>query len=598
MKTGRIILVVVGALVLLLGLGMGAGAAALGLLNAAQDDDRYLSVPQATYEVDSYALTSGELDIDADDVEGTLGRLRVRGTAAGSDAGLFIGIAATRDVDRYLADTAHSELRDVTFDPFTAEYRETGGTAVPAPPADQDFWQASSVGTGEQAIEWDLIDGDWTVVVMNADATRPVAAELQMGVQTELFGWLARGLVIAAVVFVLGGIALILLAILAGRRDRNRPGGDYPAGGYPGQAGRYPVANYPGGGYPGGGYPGAAADYPGQGSGYPVPGADAGPGASVDAASGASAAVAAGTPAAVAGLPARAARFPDADITDTDLPGARYPARLYGELDPGLSRWLWLVKWFLAIPHWFLLVFLWIAFGVATIAAGFAILFTGRYPRALFDFNVGVLRWSWRVSFYASRALGTDKYPPFTLDRTDYPADFDVDYPQQLSRGLVLVKWWLLVLPQALVVAAFTGGALFFRDSGGFDYDGGQWRQSWNGQEWSYEGWDSPTDAGGISLLTLLVVIAALALLFTARYPRPLFNFIMGLNRWAYRVLAYGALMRDEYPPFRLDQGPSDPRDRMVGLAPGAGHGPGHLPEPRPPEGRSTEPRPPEDGTG
>ena len=572
MKTGRIIIVVVGSLVLLLGLGMGAGAAALGLLNAAQDDDRYLSVPQETYEVDSYALTSGELDIDADGVQGTFGRLQVRGTAAGN-GGLFIGIASTSDVDRYLADVAHSELQDVTFDPFSAEYREMGGSAVPAPPTGQDFWEASSAGAGEQQIEWDLIDGDWTVVVMNEDATRPVAAELQMGVQTEAFGWLARGLLIAAVVFFLAGVALILSAILVGRKDRNGQGGDFPAGGYPGQAGGYAMANYPGGGYPGGGYPGAAPghpgpDDPGQAGGSPVPRAEAAPGAS----------------AAVPASSVPAGRVPGAGvagggITGTDIPGARYPARLYGELDPGLSRWLWLVKWFLAIPHWFLLIFLWTAFAVATIAAGLAILFTGRYPRALFDFNVGVLRWSWRVSFYASRALGTDRYPPFTLDRTNYPADFDVDYPQRLSRGLVLVKWWLLVLPQALVVAAFTGGALFFRDSGGFvDYDGAPWQQSWSGQGWRYQGWDSPADAGAISLLTLLVVIAALALLFTARYPRPLFDFIMGLNRWAYRVLAYGALMRDEYPPFRLDQGPIDPRDRMVGLAPGAGPDPGQAP--------------------
>jgi hypothetical protein len=132
-------------------------------------------------------------------------------------------------------------------------------------------------------------------------------------------------------------------------------------------------------------------------------------------------------------------------MTSTTSP-ASYPVRLTGELDANLSRWLWLVKMFLAIPHCVVLAFLWVAFLVTTVIAGFAILFTGRYPRSLFDFNVGVLRWNWRVGFYVYAALGTDRYPPFTLGRTDYPADFDVGYPEHLSRGLVLVKW-LLAIP-------------------------------------------------------------------------------------------------------------------------------------------------------
>jgi hypothetical protein len=220
-----------------------------------------------------------------------------------------------------------------------------------------------------------------------------------------------------------------------------------------------------------------------------------------------------------------------------------YPVQLSGQFDPQLSRWLWLVKWVLAIPHYVVLAFLWVAFGVTTVLAWFAILFTGRYPRGLFDFNVGVLRWSWRVGFYASGAIGTDRYPPFTLSRTDYPADFDVDYPEHLSRGLVLVKSWLLAIPQLIIVALVTA-------------DMPLWWTARND-------WGSGHQAtAGISLLGILVLVAGVVLLFTGRYPRPLFDIVIGINRWIYRVLAYVALMRDEYPPFRLDQGPDEPADR------------------------------------
>jgi hypothetical protein len=213
---------------------------------------------------------------------------------------------------------------------------------------------------------------------------------------------------------------------------------------------------------------------------------------------------------------------------------SEYPVKVEATLDEGLSRALWLVKWLLLIPHWIVLVFLWIGAAVVWLIAFFAILFTARYPRGLFDYTVGVMRWSWRVSYYGYSALGTDRYPPFTLrDVPDYPAHLDVEYPERLSRGLVLVKWWLLAIPHYLIVAVFLNGVwLVSRSSGAWVAVGG-------------------------GLIGIMVLIAAFGLAFTGRYLPGIYAFVMGLNRWVTRVGAYALLLTDEYPPFRLDTGGS-----------------------------------------
>ena len=132
-----------------------------------------------------------------------------------------------------------------------------------------------------------------------------------------------------------------------------------------------------------------------------------------------------------------------------------YPLRFEARLDEPLSRWLWIVKWLLALPHWIALAALWIAFDALTLFAFVAILFTGRYPRAIFDFNVGVLRWTWR-----GRTSAAARAPAATRrarSRRRYPAELDVPYPSACRAPRRSSSLWLLALPHWLVVAVFLG---------------------------------------------------------------------------------------------------------------------------------------------
>jgi hypothetical protein len=502
-KAGRIVMIVIGGLLAFVGIGLlVGGVGALVGYGTQRDDDGFFRTPELRLASPTFAITSDSIDLDSSPGpsdwlidRGTLGTLKLTLDPAG-ETPVFAGIGPSREVAAYLQGVDRDQIRDVEFSPDRVRYRRITGDTEPAPPVDQDFWAAQATTTDSDALSWKVESGDWTVVVMNADASRGVDVDSRLGVKV---GWFLP----AAIVLTIVGLLLLaggtLLAILGGR-GLAKSG---EAAGVPAPAGA-PAPWAP----PGAVAPGATTTSPTM-TGATMTGAT------------------------MTGRVATGA-------VDTVTGEPPYPLRLTGYVDPGVSRALWLVKWLLAIPHYIVLAFLWLGFLIAAVIAFFAILFTGRYPRGLFDYNAGVLRWSWRVGFYSFSALGTDRYPPFTLRSTDYPADLTIDYPDQLSRGLVLVKWWLLAIPQYLIISLIGTG----------------WWQGW---------WDTDRSGfmmrGGFGLVGLLVLFAGVSLLFRGRYPAGLFALVMGLNRWVYRVAAYATLMTDRYPPFRLDQGGGDPAD-------------------------------------
>jgi len=203
-----------------------------------------------------------------------------------------------------------------------------------------------------------------------------------------------------------------------------------------------------------------------------------------------------------------------------------YPLVLKGELRETPSRVLWLVKWLLLIPHFIALAFLWAAFIVVTFIAFFSILFNGKYPESIFRFNVGVMRWTWRVAFYGYGVLATDLYPPFSLEEeADYPATLEVAYPEHLVPWMVLVKW-ALAAPHYIILGVLLGGSAYTEGAVTHHYTG---------------------------LLWILVMITAVVLLFAGIYLKDIFRLVVGICRWCFRVLAYVALMTDQYPPLRFE---------------------------------------------
>jgi len=436
----RVVAIVIGALLALIaGVLLIAGAFGLWADATQRDADGWLSSPTHHFDTTTRALSSeglrlGDVRGRADELVSRLGPVRVRARRAGGRP-VFVAIAPASRVDAYLRGVAHTKVTELRSDGFNGSV--VTGDRVPGAPARFGGWAASAAGPGTQTAEWDPRSGRWAIVVMNADGSPGVAADVSVGARASWLGSLAWGLFGAGALLGIAAAALIALGV-------------------------------------------------------------SGP------------------------------RTASAQL-DATAPLAEEPVTVTARLDEPLSRWLWLFKGLLLIPHLVILALLWCAFVPVTLIAMVAIVLTGRYPRGLFDFNAGVLRWTWRVGFYGSAAFATDRYPPFSLKPADYPAELEIAYPQRLSRWQAPLKPWLLALPHYAALGALVG--------------------AWN-VTWTF-GAASVTPPG---LLGVLLLVAVVLLVVRGRYPRDVFALVVGINRWALRVAAYAALMRDEYPPFRLDR--------------------------------------------
>jgi len=207
----------------LLGLAVLVGGGFLLWADRTQREDVYLTTPTERFATPTYALTRTRLEVDTGEGqvlnESWFGKVRIRGESSGEKT-LFIGIGPQAEVARYLGTVAHANVQNIDFDPFRATYFSVSGGAPRAPPTEQNFWAASASGVGTQTLTWKVREGDWSVVLMNADGSRGVAADVDLGAKLSFLIWVATGLLIGGVLVSVGSAALI---VLAARRPRPPP---------------------------------------------------------------------------------------------------------------------------------------------------------------------------------------------------------------------------------------------------------------------------------------------------------------------------------------------------------------------------------------
>jgi hypothetical protein len=208
---GRVIATVFASVGGLIGLALLVGGiAVLAAYAFGRDDDGYFKSDRQQLESATYAITTEDIDLGADEVDWApdkiLGNVRIQ---VDGEKAVFVGIGPEDEVDRYLDDVAHDELID--FEGDDPEFEPHEGRAPRTPPGDQDFWVAESQGPGEQTLTWDAEFGRWTAVVMNADAARGIDVEADVGVKLDWAIWAGLGMLVVGLLMTVGAVVVILL---------------------------------------------------------------------------------------------------------------------------------------------------------------------------------------------------------------------------------------------------------------------------------------------------------------------------------------------------------------------------------------------------
>jgi hypothetical protein len=219
MSAKRIVAIVIGAFLVLIGLAvMVPGAVLLGAYGTLRDESGFVQTSERVVSTSGYALVSpdAEFDMGAGDWQwvptGGQAAVRIEASSTGSEP-IFIGIGPSDKVEAYMAAVAHDEVVDYGWE-SGVEYNHFEGGAPSSPPGAQTFWVARAEGEGAQSAEWTIEGGDWTAVVMNADGSTPVSANLSLGARFDILVPIGIAMTVVGVILLAGGIVLIVLGAL------------------------------------------------------------------------------------------------------------------------------------------------------------------------------------------------------------------------------------------------------------------------------------------------------------------------------------------------------------------------------------------------